>query len=121
MNTNRIYCEAAKSSSLNTSAQIRRIPIDRNMKLESVLICPRSNITADNTNYSKIQFKNGSTVIAERSFQTDDLAADTSEALAISGTPELSALEEIQVYYVAAGNGLAIDLDCLLVLSPARG
>lgn len=121
MNTNRLYCEAVKSSSLNTSAQIRRIPIDRNMKLEGVVICSRAGITADNTNYSKIQFKNGSTVIAERSFQSGDLAASTNEALDISGVPDLDSSEQIQVFYEATGTGLAIDLDCMLLLQPRRG
>lgn len=119
--TYRLYCEAVKSSSLNSSVNLRAIPCDRNAKLAKVVICSRGGITANNTNYSKLQIKKGSDVLFERSFQTDDLAALTNEALLPLLDSTVSATDELLVHYSHNGTGLAIDLDCLLVFELARG
>lgn len=121
MNTYRLYCEAIKSSSLTADAVLRNIPCDRNAKLQSVVICSRGGITADNTNYSKFQVKNGSTVVVERSFQTDDLAATTNEVLLPVADATVDSTTELAINYDATGNGLALDLDVVLVFELARG
>ena len=119
--TYRLYCEAVKSASLGSSVTLRNIPCDRNAKLASVVICSRAGITANSSNYSKLQIKKGSDVIFERSFETDSLAAVTNEALAPLLDSTVSASDELIVHYAHVGSGLAIDLDCLLVFELARG
>ncbi len=119
--TYRLYCEALKSSSVNTDAVLRNIPCDRNAILSSVIICSRAGITADNTNFSKFQVKNGSDVLFERSFQVDSLAATTNEALAPLKDSAVDSTTELVINYDATGNGLAIDLDCVLVFEYDRG
>ena len=119
--TYRLYCEALKSSSVNTDAVLRNIPCDRNAILSSVVICSRAGITADNTNFSKFQVKNGSDVLFERSFQTDSLAATTNEVLAPLKDSAVDSTTELVINYDATGNGLAIDLDCVLVFEYDRG
>lgn len=119
--TYRLYCEALKSSSLNTDAVLRNIPCDRDALLKEVVICSRAGITADNTNFSKFQVKNGSDVLFERSFQTVSLAASTNEALAPLLDSSVSATTELAINYDATANGLAIDLDVVLIFELARG
>ena len=119
--TYRLYCEALKSSSVNTDAVLRNIPCDRNAILSSVIICSRAGITADNSNFSKFQVKNGSDGLFERSFQVDSLAATTNEALAPLKDSAVDSTTELVINYDATGNGLAIDLDCVLVFEYDRG
>jgi hypothetical protein len=121
MNTYRLYCDAVKSSSLNTDAVLKYIPSDRNAYLKEVVIVSRAGITADNTNYSKFQVKNGSDILFERSFQTDDLAAATNESLDPLLDSTVSSTTELAINYDATGNGLAIDLDVILVFELSRG
>lgn len=120
-NTYRLYCEAQKSSALGTDAVLRNIPCDRNAKLQSVVICSRAGITANATNFSKFQVKNGSTVVCERSFAADDLAATTNEVLQPIADATVDSTTELAINYDATGTGLAIDLDVVLVFELARG
>ena len=119
--TYRLYCEALKSSSVNTDAVLRNIQCDRNAILSSVVICSRAGITADNTNFSKFQVKNGSDVLFERSFQSDSLAATTNEVLTPLKDSAVDSTTELVINYDATNNGLAIDLDCVLVFEYDRG
>lgn len=121
MNTYRLYCEAVKSSSLGTDAVLRNIPCDRNAKLVEVVICSRAGITANGTNYSAFQVKNGSTVLFQRAFNVDSLAATTNEALAPIADSSVSSTTELAINYDATGTGLALDLDVVLVFELARG
>jgi hypothetical protein len=121
MNTYRLYCEAVKSASLGSDAVLRYIPCDRNAYLSEVMIVSRAGITANATHYSKFQVKNGSTVLFERSFDADDLAAATNEALAPLADSNVSETTELAINYDATGNGLALDLDVVLVFELARG
>lgn len=121
MNTYRLYCEAIKSSSLSADAVLRNIPCDRNAELVNVIICSRAGITADNTNFSKFQVKNGSSVLFERSFQTDSLAATTNESLSALADAGVTSSTELAINYDATGTGLALDLDVVLVFELRRG
>ena len=121
MNTYRLYCDAVKSSSLNTDAVLKYIPCDRNASLASVVIVSRAGITADPTNFSKFQVKNGSNVLFERSFDSGDLAAGTNEVLEALKDANVDSTTELAINYDATGNGLALDLDVLLVFELARG
>ena len=121
MNTYRLYCEAVKSSSLGSSAVLRNIPCDRNARLVEVVICSRAGITANGTNYSTFQVKNGSTVLFQRAFNADDLAATTNEALTPLEDNFVDSTTELAINYDATGTGLALDLDVVLVFELARG
>jgi len=121
MNTYRLYCDAINASSLNTDAILKYIPCDRNATLTEVVIVSRGGITAAGVNFSKFQVKNGSDVLFERSFETDSLAAGTNEALSPLKDSNVSSTTELAINYDATGNGLAIDLDVLLVFELARG
>ena len=121
MNTYRLYCEALKSSSLNTDAVLRYIPCDRNAYLKEVVIVSRAGITAAAVNFSKFQVKNGSDVLFERSFETDSLAAGTNESLDPLLDSTVDSTTELAINYDATGNGLAIDLDVILVFELSRG
>ena len=116
----RLKCEAVKASSLNSSSEYLDIPCDRDASLDSVVISSRTGITHNNTNYSKFQIKNGSTVVYERSFQAVSLAAKTPEALAPLSDPSVDSTSCLTLHYVHAGTGLAQDLDVVLVFRPSR-
>ena len=121
MNTYRIHFAGVKSASLNTDAVLKYIPCDRNATLTEVVIVSRGGITANAANFSKFQIKNGSNVLFERSFETDSLAAATNEVLLPLKDSNVSSTTELAINYDATGNGLAIDLDVLLVFELARG
>ena len=121
MNTNRLLTNAAKSSSLNADSVLGYIPVDRNLRLVQAVIVAKSNITADNTNFSKFQIKNGSTVIIERSYASGDHAAGDREILNAIADGTVNKDDVLSIEYDATGNGLAFDLDVLLVFELARG
>ena len=118
----RLQGTAIKTSPLNSSSQYDLlIPCDRDAVLESVIICQRdTNITADNTNFSKFQVKNGSSVIFERSFQTVSLNKETPEALAPLADPTVDSTTCLTLHYVHNGTGLAQKLDLVFVFRPSR-
>lgn len=118
-NTYRISKEAVKSSNLNASSILCSIPCDRDAELEKVVISSRAGITANNTHYSTLQVKNGSTVLASRAFNSGDLAALTPEPLTVT-SGDVSESTGLELRYVHNGNGLALDLDVVLVFRLSR-
>lgn len=120
MNTYRISKEAVKSSSLTATTILGSVPCDRNAVLESVQISSRAGITADAVNFSTIKIKNGSDVLFQRAFSSDDLSALTPESLSPLKDSTVSSSTCLEIEYTGDGTGLAVDCDLVLVFRLAR-
>ena len=120
-NTYRLHIPAVHTSSLTATTILASVPCDRNATLESVIISSRGGITKDPTNYSQIAVKNGSTTLAVRLFNADDLAALTPESLSITGDASVTSSTCLKVEYDYSALGLAVDCDLTLVFRLARG
>ena len=98
------------------------LPTYRKMKLTQVRLVPLENSTANGSNYVTISVINGSTTLASRATDSDNLAVGVSESLSLSGGEALDFedLGEIKFTAVHTGSGVAADVEILLVFEPAR-
>ena len=123
MSRYRLHVPAVKSAALTAQTTLATIPCDRNAVIEECVIASRTGITADNTNYSTVTALNGSKELFKRDFDSagdGGISALTKESLKIRADTTVDETTCLQIRYNYAGNGLAVDLDFVLVFRTSR-
>ena len=116
-----IHVPAVKVAALNATSTMSTVSIDRNCRLSKVILTARETVTHNGVNYSQINVKAGSDLLASRVFNASSLTALTPESLTVdTAKNDLEDGDVLNIQYDFSANGLAVNCDLTLVFEPSR-